>query len=117
MKFGFKQITYGMVVLLMLATTIASAAEEQEAITGHIYCILPTAEGIKLEPGICPGGEHAHVLKTPSGQLLLLQETPDLEKGIPRLTAEEKKSVTIEGRRIGRTVFNPEAVKWPWLNK
>jgi len=109
-------ISTAIVVLMVFTATVAIAAEKTESITGHIYCVLPTAEGVKLEPGVCPGGDHPHVVKTQDGKLVLLQESP-LLKDIPRLTAEEKKSVTIEGKMTGPTTFSPEAVKWPWLNK
>jgi len=118
MMLSFKQITFTMiVVLLILTTTLSMAAEEKkdtEVIRGHVYCVLPTAEGVRLEPGVCPGGEGhgAHVVKTPDGQLILLQETPALAD-LPKLTAEQKKDVTLEGRRIGRTTFSPENLRWP----
>ncbi len=115
--FSFKQVISTMaVVLLVLTATVAMAAEEKETITGHIYCVLPTAEGVKLEPGVCQAGDYPHIVKTTEGRLVLLQESA-LLKEIPRLTAEEKKSVTMEGKRVGRTIFNPEAVKWPWLRE
>jgi len=120
MMLRFKQIISTLAAALLIFTvTTAMAAEEKEVLTGHIYCVLPTDTGVKLEPGVCPGGENhgAHVLKTQDGRLVLLQETPDLEKNLPKLTAEEKKNVTIEGKMVGPTTFNPEAVKWPWLNK
>ncbi len=117
MLLSFKRtLAVGVMVLLVLTTTVARAAEEKQSITGHIYCVLPTAEGVKLEPGVCPGGDHPHVLKTKDGKLVLLQESSIL-KDIPKLTAEEKKNVTIEGKMTGNTTFTPEAVKWPWLNR
>jgi len=111
----------GVVVLLILAAGVTMAAEEtkdKETIQGHVYCVLPTDQGVKLEPGVCPGGENhgAHVVKTKDGQLILLQETAAL-KDLPKLSAEEKKNVTIEGKMSGPATFNPESVKWPWLNK
>jgi len=116
MVLSFKQVISTLVVVLwVLIATGTMAAEEKESITGHIYCVLPTADGVKLEPGVCPGGDHPHVVKTNDGKLVLLQESP-LLKDIPRLSAEEKKNITIEGKMVGRTTFNPEAVKWPWLN-
>jgi hypothetical protein len=93
---------------------VLPASEEKQAITGHIYCVVPTAEGVRLEPGVCPGGDHPHVVKTQNGQLVLLQESP-LLKDIPKLTSEQKKNVEIEGRFVGKTTFSPESVKWPWL--
>lgn len=116
---NFKQIiSIIIVVLLIFTTAVVMATDEKEAITGHVYCVLPTDTGIKLEPGVCPGGEGhgAHVIKTRDGRVLLLQESTDILKDLPRLTAEEKKNVTMEGKSSG-TVFNPETVKWPWLNK
>lgn len=103
-------------VLVVLTATVVMAADEKVSITGHIYCVLPTSDGVKLEPGVCPGGDHPHVLKMKDGKLVLLQESAML-KDIPKLSAEEKKSITIEGKMIGTTSFSPEAVKWPWLNK
>lgn len=116
---SLKQITsMGIVVLWILTATVTRAADGNRTITGHVYCILPTSEGIKLEPGACPGGENhgAHFIKTQDGKLILLQESPILAD-LPKLSAEEKKNVTMEGENISPTVFNPEVVKWPWLNK
>lgn len=103
------------IILLMLTTTEAIVAEEKETLTGHVYCVLPTDTGVKLEPGVCPGGEGhgAHVLKTQDGKLLLLQETADLEKNLSKLTSEQKKNVTMEGKMVGSSTFNPESIKWP----
>jgi len=118
--FSFKKVISTMnAILLILTAAVAMAAEETQTLTGHIYCVLPTDTGVKLEPGVCPGGENhgAHVLKTQDGKLVLLQETPDLEKNLPKLTAEQKKNVTIEGKMVGPTTFNPETVKWPWLQQ
>ena len=87
---NFKQVLSTLaVVLLMLTAAVAMAAEEKQTLTGHVYCILPTDTGVKLEPGVCPGGKGhgAHVLKTQDGKLVPLQETEDLEKNLPRLTA------------------------------
>lgn len=117
MRLSLKQVISGVMVILWIFTaSLVLAAEEKQAITGHIYCVLPTADGVKLEPGVCPGGDHPHVVKTQDGKLVLLQESP-LLKDIPRLSAEEKKNVTIEGKMVGTTTFSAEAVKWPWLNK
>ncbi len=100
--------------LLVVNLKVLPALEEKQAITGHIYCVIPTTEGVRLEPGVCPGGDHPHIVKTQNGQLVLLQESP-LFKDIPKLTAEQKKNVEIEGKFVGGTTFNPESVKWPWL--
>lgn len=102
------------ITLLAVNLKVLSASEEKQTITGHIYCVVPTAEGIRLEPGVCPGGDHPHIVKTQDGQLVLLQESP-LLKDIPKLTAEQKKNVEIEGKFVGKTTFGPESVKWPWL--
>jgi len=99
---------------LLAAASVLPAAEDKEAISGHIYCVLPTSEGVRLEPGICPGGNHPHVVKTQDGRLILLQESPIL-KDIPKLTAEQKKNIEMQGRFVGKTTFNPESVRWPWL--
>jgi hypothetical protein len=102
------------VILLLLTAGLVSAAEEkkEDVIQGHVYCVLPTADGVKLEPGVCPGGKDhgAHVVKTPDGQLILLQETEAL-KDLPKLTVEQKKNVTITGKREGPTVFTPETLR------
>lgn len=113
MIFSFKQVVFALfATLLILTVTPVMAAEEEEAIQGHIYCVLPTEAGVRLEPGVCPGGKDhgAHVVKTPDGQLILLQETEAL--GIlPKLTAEQKKDVTITGKKTGPTVFTPESLR------
>jgi hypothetical protein len=106
------------VILLVLTAGLVGAAEEkkeegkEDVVQGHVYCVLPTADGVKLEPGVCPGGKDhgAHVVKTPDGQLILLQETEAL-KDLPKLTAEQKKNVTITGKREGPTVFTPETLR------
>lgn len=118
---SFKQVIsiLTMVLLMFTASTTMAAEEGTQVITGHVYCILPTDTGVKLEPGVCPGGEAhgAHVLKTKEGQLVLLQETPDLEKNLSKLTAEQKKNVTMEGKMVGPSTFNPESIRWPWLQR
>jgi hypothetical protein len=121
--FSFKKVIFIISIIspifLILSAAISTAAEETQTLTGHIYCVLPTDTGVKLEPGVCPGGEGhgAHILKTPDGKLILLQETLDLEKNLSKLTAEQKKNVTMEGKMVGPTTFNPETIKWPWLQK
>jgi hypothetical protein len=82
------------ITLLIVNLKVLSASEEKQTITGHIYCVVPTAEGVRLEPGVCPGGDHLHIVKTQDGQLVLLQESP-LLKDIPKLTVEQKKNVEI----------------------
>ncbi len=115
---GGRSLTLSAILLIFTAAVIM-AAEETQTLTGHIYCVLPTDIGVKLEPGVCPGGEGhgTHILKTPDGKLILLQETPDLEKNLSKLTAEQKKNVTMEGKMIGPTTFNPEIIRWPWLQR
>jgi len=105
-----------MILLLTGIGGFAGAAEQKRSIEGHVYCVLPTADGVKLEPGVCPGGDHPHILKTKDGKLVLLQESPVL-KDIPKLSADEKKDVKLEGQFVGPTTFNPESVRWPWLAK
>jgi hypothetical protein len=98
-------------ILLILSAGVAGAAEE---IKGHIYCVLPSAEGVKLEPGVCPGGKDhgAHVVKTQDGQLILLNESNvEALKDLPKLTAEQKKDVTITGKKDGPTMFTPESLR------
>jgi len=115
MRPSLKQvISSTMVVLLIFTAAAALAAEEKQTIQGHVYCVLPTAEGVKLEPGVCPGGEGhgAHIVKTQDGQLILLQETAALAD-LPKLSAEQKKNVTIEGQMLDRATFSPENLRWP----
>ncbi|MCI0528989.1 MAG: hypothetical protein L0Y56_16250, partial [Nitrospira sp.] len=103
---SFKKVIYALVVVLLILTvTVTMAVEDKQVITGHVYCVLPTETGVKLEPGVCPGGEGhgAHVVKTKDGQLLLLQESSDILKDLPRLSAEQKKNVTMEGKIAGPT--------------
>lgn len=100
--------------LLVISPMILVAEESKVTLEGQIYCVLLAGDEVKLEPDVCPGGDHPHVLKAQDGKLYMLKES-ELLKDIPRLTPEQRKHFIAEGKIEGRTLFNPEAVKWPWL--
>jgi len=76
------------VILWIFTAALSLAAEEKQAIAGHMYGVLSTADGVKLEPGVCPGGDHPHVVKTQDGKLVLLLESHLAQKGVPVVLEE-----------------------------
>jgi len=102
---SFKRILFGMTAaFFILAAPLTMAVEEKYTVTGRIYCVLPTADSVKFEPGVCRAGDHSHVLKTKEGRLVLLQESPALGD-ILKLPGKEDQDVTVKGEMISPTMF------------
>jgi hypothetical protein len=113
MAFSSRQVIATLIVVsLTFIATVTLAADEQESITGKLYCATLEGAELKLDPGTCPKDKKGfHVVRTKEGKIILLQDSPIMAAELEKLKIDRADDITITGKRTGPTIFTPESLR------